>query len=185
MGSPNVAGQAYAFMAMTPIKPGEESALADYLHHLRDHGPGPLAKLDRTHFARFVIVPDFHYDASWRQRRQDHLDMPYLIFTSNLDGDLESYLDELCERLAPEAKEIWGRCVGCPESARGAALKTYLKHNQVDTGIFFAAYGDATVATVKRRLAQRERMIEFARTSQGLHAGALQQAFLERFGGTS
>jgi len=185
MGSSNVTGQAYAFMAMTPVKPAEEAALADYLHRLRDRGPSPLAKLERTHFGRFLIVPDFHNDSSWKQRREEHLDMPYLIFTSNFDGDLDSYLDELCEQLAPEAKEIWGRCVGCPESAKGAALKTYLKRNQIDTGVFFAAYGDATVATVKRRLGQREQMIEFARTSQGLGAEALQQAFLERFGGTS
>jgi hypothetical protein len=185
MGSSNVAGQAYAFMAMTPIKPGEEVALADYLHGLRDRGPSPLARLERTHLGRFLIVPDFHNDPSWKQRKEEHLEMPYLIFTSNFDGDLDSYLDELCERLAREAKEIWGRCVGCPDSAQGAALKTYLKHNQLDTGIFFAAYGEATVATVKRRLSQREQMIEFARTSQGLGPQALQQAFLKHFGATS
>lgn len=184
MGSSNVSGQAYAFMAMTPVKPGEEDALADYLHRLRDRGPSPLAKLARTHLGRFVIVPDFHNDASWKQPKEEHLDLPYLIFTSNFDGDLDSYLDDLCEKLAPEAKEIWGRCVGCPESAKGAALKTYLKHNQIDTGIFFAAYGAATVGTVKRSLGQREQMIEFARTSQGLGAEALQQAFVQEFGGT-
>jgi hypothetical protein len=184
MRSANVAGQAYAFMAMTPVKPGEEQALADYLHGLRARGPSPLARLPRTHLARFVIVPDFHCDPSWKQRREDHLDLPYLIFTSNFDGDLDSYLDELCEQLAPEAPEIWGRCVGCPEKAQGAALKAYLEHNQIDTGIFFAAYGHATVDTVKRCLRQRDRMIDFACRSQGLEPAALQQAFLQEFGGT-
>ncbi|HWI08950.1 MAG TPA: hypothetical protein VNT54_15720, partial [Solirubrobacteraceae bacterium] len=125
----------------------------------------------------------FHNDPSWGQRHEEHLDLPYLIFTSNFDGDLESYLDELCEKLAPEAKEIWGRCVGCPASAKGAELKKYLKHNQINTGIFYAPYGHATVGTVKRSLRQRERMIEFAVRSQGLDPGALQQAFLADFGG--
>ena len=184
MGSSNVSGQAYAFMAMTPVKPGEEDALTDYLRGLRTRGPSPLAKLEHTHLGRFVIVKDFHNDPSWKQRREEHLDLPYLIFTSNFDGDLDSYLDELCEKLAPEAEEIWGRCVGCPEAAKGAALKAYLKHNQIDTGIFFAAYGHATVGTVKRCLRQRDGMIEFARTSQGLERAALQQAFLREFGGT-
>jgi len=170
-------------MAMTPVKPGEEDALTDYLRGLRARGPSPLAKLPRTHLGRFVIVKDFHNDPSWKQRKEEHLDLPYLIFTSNFDGDLDSYLDELCETLAPEAEEIWGRCVGCPETAKGAALKAYLKHNQIDTGIFFAAYGQATVGTVKRSLSQRERMIDFARTSQGLEPDALQQAFLREFGG--
>ena len=185
MGSSNVSGQAYAFMAMTPIKPGEEEALAAYLHGLRERGPSPLARLERTHLARFVIVPDFHNDPSWKQRHEDHFDLPYLIFTSNFDGDLDSYLDELCEQLAPEAQEIWGRCVGCPESAQGPALAAYLKHNQIDTGLFFSAYGAATVGTVKRSLAQRERMIEFAIASQGLEPAALQQAFTKEFKGST
>lgn len=183
MGSANVSGQAYAFMAMTPVKPGEEGSLSDYLHGLRAHGPSPLARLARTHLGRFVIVPDFHNDVTWKQPSEEHLDLPYLIFTSNFDGDLDSYLDELCEQLAPEAEEIWGRCIGCPEPARGAALKAYLKHNQIDTGIFFAAYPDADVGTVKRCLGQRDQMIEFARASQGLEAEALQQAFVTAFGG--
>jgi hypothetical protein len=181
--SSNVSGQAYAFMAMTPVKPGEEDALTDYLRGLRARGPSPLAQLSRTHLGRFVIVRDFHNDPSWKQRKEEHLDLPYLIFTSNFDGDLDTYLDELCETLAPEAEEIWGRCVGCPETAKGPALKAYLRHNQIDTGIFFAAYGHATVGTVKRSLRERERVIEFARTSQGLEPEALQQAFLREFGG--
>ncbi len=190
MRSPNVTGQAYAFMAMTPVKPGEEEALATYLRGLRplDSAPGviaergPLAKLPRTHMGRFVIVKDFHADPSWKQRKEDHLDLPYLIFTSNFDGDLDSYLDELCEKLAPEAPHIWGRCVGCPKSAKGNALKQYLKHNQIDTGIFYAAYGDTTVGTVKRALRQRDRMIDFAVRAQGLEPAQLQQAFLAEFG---
>jgi hypothetical protein len=179
----NVSGQAYAFMAMTPVKPGEEQALTTYLRGLRDAGPSPLAKLARTHLARFVVVEDFHNDRTWKQRREEHLDLPYLIFTSNFDGDLDSYLDELCEQLAPEATEIWGRCIGCPESAQGAELKAYLKHNQIDTGIFFAAYGHAPVQTVKRTLDQRERMVAFARTAQGLEPAELQRRFIDEFGG--
>jgi hypothetical protein len=185
VGSSNVSGQAYAFMAMTPVKPGEEGALADYLHGLRGRGPSPLAKLARTHLGRFVIVKDFHNDPTWKQRKEEHLDLPYLVFTSNFDGELDSYLDELCEKLAPEAKEIWGRCVGCPESAKGAALKRYLKHNQIDTGLFFAAYGTATVGTVKQSLAQRDTLIDFAIKAQGLEPEALQQAFLAEFGSAS
>jgi hypothetical protein len=178
----NVSGQAYAFMAMTPVKPGEQAALTAYLRGLRDGGASPLSKLARTHLARFVVVEDFHNDRSWKQRSEEHLDLPYLIFTSNFDGDLDSYLDELCATLAPEAREIWGRCIGCPESASGAALKRYLKHNQIHTGIFFAAYGAAPIGKVKQSLAHRDEMIEFARTSQGLEPAALQQAFLARFG---
>jgi hypothetical protein len=185
-GIGNKTGQAYAFMAMTPIKPGEEGPLAAYLHAFHDRGrPSPLAKLPRTHLARFVIVPDFYNDKTWKQRKEEHLDLRYLIFTSNLDGDIETYLDELCEKLAPEAAEIWGRCVGCPDDPKGQPLKHYLKHNQINTGIFYAAYQDATVPRVKHCLYERERMIEFAVASQGLEPEALQQAFLQEFGGSA
>jgi len=182
MTSRNVSGQAYAFLAMTPIMPGEEKPLRTYLDGLRDRGPSPLAKLARTHMGRFVIVEDFINDPSWKQRKPEHLAMPYLIFSSNFGGDLDSYLDELCEELAPEAKEIWGRCVGCPESAEGPALKKYLKHNQIDTGVFYTPDGKTTVAEIKAALRQRDRMIAFARSHQGDEPEALHAAFVKEFG---
>ena len=80
-----------------------------------------------------MIVPDFHNDQTWQQPKEDHLDRPYLLFTSNLDGDIDTYLDELCKELAPRRQEIWGRCIGCPERAEGPALKKYLLHNQIKT----------------------------------------------------
>lgn len=181
MADPNRSGQASAFMAMTPVKDGEHEPLVEYLRGLRAAGPSPFEKLTRTHIARFVVVPDFHNDPSWGQRKEEHLDRPYLIFTSNLDGDVDTYLNELCKQFAPFAKEIWGRCIGCPERAEGPTLKKYLLHNQIKTGIFYAPYGHATVGTVKRALAQRQRLIEFAVASQGLDAAALQDSFVQTF----
>jgi hypothetical protein len=173
-------GQAYGFQAMTPITPGEEHALRAYLEGMHAKG-SPLAKLPRVHMGRFVIIKDFHNDPSWGQK-EEHLDLEYLVFTTNHDGDLDSFLDDLCEKLAPEAPEIWGHCVGCPESASGDALKTYLKHNQIDCGFFYAAYGEATVPKVKSALAQRDKVIDFATRTQGMEPAELQRAFLAEFG---
>ncbi len=102
----NTSGQATAFMALTPISPGAEPALRSYLEALPQDA-SPLARLAGTHFARWVILPDWVNDPG--QSRQDHLGGPYLIFTSNFDGPLDPYLDELCAKLAAEAREIWGR----------------------------------------------------------------------------
>ncbi len=180
MNSANESGQAYALMVLTPIAPGEEPALRTYLERLRDQpGGSPFERLGRTHFARWVIVRDFVNDPS--QPKEDHLGGPYLVFTSNLDGPLESYLDELCAKLAPEAKEIWGRCVGCPADASGAALKRYLLHNQIDTGLFVSAYPHADVLTVRRCLDTRDRLIDFAQRAQRLAPHELRPAFLEEF----
>lgn len=183
MSDPNRNGQAYGFQAMTPIEPGQEAELRAYLEGLHEHG-SPFGKLARTHMARFVIIKDFYNDRTWKQGSEEHLDLEYLVFTSNLDGDIDSYLDELCDALAPEAQHIWGRCVGCPESASGAALKTYLKHNQIDCGFFYAAYGEATVPEVRAALAQRDKVIDFATRTQGMEPAALQRAFLAEFGAT-
>lgn len=181
MRSPDVSGQAYALTVMTPVKPGEEDALTSYLRALGRDAASPLAQLERTHLGRFVVVRDFTNDRSWGQRREEHLELALLIFTANLDGDLDGYLDELCERLADHAGEIWGRCVGCPPQARGAALKQYLQHNRVETGIFYAAYGHATVAEVRRCLDQREALIELAVEGQRLEPAELQRRFVRAF----
>ena len=168
----NVSGQACALMAMTPIAPGEEPALRGYLEGFR--GQSPLARLERTHFARWVIVPDYVNDP--KQRHEEHLGGPYLIFTSNFDGPLDTYLAELAAELADEAREIWGRCVGAPQTA--ADLKRYLMHNQIDTGFFYAAYPTATVAKVRAALGNRDRLIDFALRAQSMPPQELRAAFL-------
>jgi hypothetical protein len=167
-------GQASAFMAMTPVAPGEEPALRAYLESLPQRD-SPLARLERTHFARWVILGDFVDDPA--QPHDDDLSTPYLIFTSNFDGPADSYLDELCERLAPEAREIWGRCRGCPDTAAGAELKRYLLEHRIKTGFFVAAYPDATATRVKTSLELRERMIDLAVRSQAMDPGELRAAF--------
>jgi hypothetical protein len=175
----NRAGQAYAFMAMTPIVPGQEPSLRSYLEGL-SQAASPFAKLARTHFARWVILPDWVNDP--QQPKQDHLAGEYLIFSSTFDGPREGYLDELCELLRSEADELWGRCIGCPQPAAGAGLKAYLLHNQIDIGFFVAAYPDATVQRVRQSLTRREALIGFAVKSQGMDPGDLQHAFNVEFG---
>ena len=84
-------------------------------------------------------------------------------------------------KLAAEAKEIWGRCVGCPADATGPQLKAYLLHNKIDTGFFVAAYPHATVAQVKGALDGRSRLIDFAVRAESLGPDELWQSFMEEF----
>jgi hypothetical protein len=173
-------GQAEALTVMTPIQPGKEAELRAYLEALPQPG-SPLGRLERTHFARWVIVEDFVSDPE--QPHEDHLSSDYLLFTSNFDGPAETYLDELCALLAPEAAEIWGRCVGCPQGAVGADLKRYLLDNRIPTGFFVAAYGKARVDEVKAALALRQSMIDLAVDSQGMTPAELKSAFESEIGG--
>jgi hypothetical protein len=131
--------------------------------------------------ARLLIVPEMPVPPG-RSDLEDPLGGPYLLFTSNFDGDLESYLHELVAALQPEAGEIWGRCIGCPRPAAGAALKAYLGRNQIDSGVVFAAYGNASVAQIRTALDKRERLADFAIRAQDMKPGRRREAFLEEFG---
>lgn len=174
----NTAGQMYALTVFTPVIPDRLSTLAATLANL-PRQPSPLARLGATHFARFVIVRDFVSDAS--QPEPESLPSPYLLFSAAFDGTLDGYLDDLCQELAAEAQEIWGCCMGAPEPAQGRELKAYLRHNQIQTGLFFSAYPDADVDTVTAALTLRAQMIALAIRSQGMAPDELRRAFLEQF----
>jgi hypothetical protein len=178
----NVSGQAYGFLAMTPIRAGEEGPLRAYLDGLHDRGERPFERVSGTHMARWVILADFIDRPHYRQRRPDHLAGPVLLFSANLDGDLDSYLDRLAVNLIAEAAEVWGRCAGCPDPLTVEGLTGYLRRHQVDCGFFYAAYGGSTVEQVRAALSRRERLIAFATAHQGADPSALHRAFLAEFG---
>ena len=134
--------------------------------------------------ARWVVLEDFIDRPHYRQRDPDHLAGPVLVFSANLDGDLDAYLDRLAVALVAEAPEVWGRCLGCPDPLTPTGLTGYLKDHQVDTGFFFAAYGGATVEQVRTALSRRERLVTFAIANQGADPTALHRAFLDEFGAT-
>jgi hypothetical protein len=172
--STNVAGRTYALMVLTPIRPGREAELRASLEAL----DAPFDRVPRTHFARLMIIPDMPVPAGV----QDPLDGPYLLFTANFDGDADSWLDELAVAIEPEAPEIWGRCVGCPQPAEGAALKAYLWRNQLDSGVVFAAYGQASVEQIRGALDKRARLADFVVRAQDMEPAERRAAFLEEFG---
>lgn len=175
----NTLGGHYALTVMTPIAPGREPSLRAYLEGFEAEDERPLARLPRTHFGRWVIVSEFVTDPS--QRHQEDLGGPWLLFSATFDGDLDSYLDELGSELGDEAESIWGSCIGAPQPARGPALKEYLIHNQIDTGLFFSAYPQATVQQVRASLRDRERTIAFAVRAQAMTPEEKHQAFLDEF----
>lgn len=166
-------------MVWTPIKPGHEDELRAYLEGL-DNDDSPLARVPRTHIARWIIVPDMPVAPG--TDLVDPLGTQFLLFTSNLDGDAGSYLRELVELIPHEAADIYGHCIGCPQPAEGAALKAYLHRNQVDSGVAFAAYPNASVAQIRQALDKRARLIDFAVRAQDMKPGQRRREFLNRFG---
>ncbi|QKW06197.1 hypothetical protein HUT18_07055 [Streptomyces sp. NA04227] len=175
----NTNGQAYAFMATTPILPGRTAALQDYLDGLPGGEDSPLARMGTTHFARWIVLRDLVHQGP--PQRRDTLQSSYLVFVSNFDGSLDRYLTELLARMGAEADAIWGNCVGYPGTDDVSAFIAYLKHNQIETTAFLPAYPHATVAKVREALELRRQMAEFAVGAQGKDPAALRQAFFTRF----
>jgi len=180
--SHNVLGQSYAFLAMTPIIAGHEIALRTHLRGL-DGGQGsPLAMVPRTHFGRWVIVPQPAFEGA--PMHPDPWKSQYLLFSACFDGDLASYLDDLCTLIPEEADAVWGHCAGYPSAGttNRAGFARYLTHNQIDTSVYFSAYPEATVQRVRESLARRDDLVEFTVEAQGLDDAELQRRFRERFG---
>jgi hypothetical protein len=177
-GRHDISGQAHALSVLTAIRDGEENALARYLNALGSGDGSPLASVPATHFARWVVIGDVVYEG---KGSREHLRCGQLLFTSNFDGDLAAYLEALRVGLGESADAIWGRCHGYPGSDDASRFAGYLRAHQVECSLFFAAYGDRTVADVKNSLATRRQVIDFALRSQGLAPEALQAAFAESF----
>lgn len=178
----NICGQAYSLTVLTPIIDGHETRLAQHLDALPSGDASPLAGVPGTHFARWVVIDDVIYEGP-DQGARDHLRHARLLFTSNFDGDLDPYLEAMRTGLGDSADTIWGHCIGYPGRGDRDAFDRYMRHHQIDSSLFFAAYGDRTVQDVKRSLAVRTKLVEFALRAQGLGAVELKAAFLEAFGG--
>lgn len=177
----NVSGQAYSLTVLTPIADGHETALARYLNGLQSGDQSPLASVRGTHFARWAVIDDVIFEGPDQDERE-HLQHARLLFTSNFDGELQLYLETLRTGLGASADKIWGHCIGYPGAADAAAFAAYLHRHQIDSSLFFAAYGERTVGDVKCSLAVRTKLIDFALRAQSLAAPELKAAFLEEFG---
>jgi hypothetical protein len=180
--SRNTCGGACALTVLAPIREGRESSLTHLLSTLAAGPASPLASVAGTHFARWVVIGDMVYEGT-SQRRPDHLKAGRLLFTSNFDGPLGPYLEELRNGLGAVADEIWRHCAGYPGSADARAFAAYMRSHQIESSLFFAAYGGRTVSEVQRSLATRRQVIDFAVRSQLMAPAELQADFREMFGG--
>jgi hypothetical protein len=175
----NKSGQAYAFMAVTPILPGQEATLRERLAALPTGEASPLARMGSTHFARWLVLHDLVYQGPPQVR--ESLQSAYLFFVSDFDGELDPYLDAMLDHLSAEAQTVWSCCVGFPGTEDRRAFKAYLRHNQLDTTFFVSAYPEATVPDVRESLALRRQLTDFAISAQVLDPAALRKAWDREF----
>ena len=136
----NELGQMYALTVMTPVDPSRVDDVEGVLAGL-PRRPSPFARMSSVHFARWVMILDFLSDPS--QPAPEHLPAPYLLLSATFDGSRDVFLADLASQLPHETEAIYRCCIGAPEPARGAPLEAYLRHNQVETGLFFSEVPDA------------------------------------------
>jgi hypothetical protein len=176
----NRVGGVYALTVFTPILPGHEDELRAHLDALPVGEQSPLARLDQLHLSRIQIFDELVDQGA--PHRRETLKRHHLLFTSTVDGDLDPYLEAICERIGAQADGWWGHCAGYPGTSDRAAFKRYIRAHKVDTGLLAVANPGATVQDVRESLALRERVVDFAAGAQGLDANALRERFLAAFG---
>jgi hypothetical protein len=109
---------------------------------------GRLARVGTIHFARWVFMDD---------RRR-------LLFASNYDGSLDSYMDDFINKVAYGLNLVFGNGVGWPRTrfllSGGAkdeiTFKNYLRRHQVPTQVWYKAYPGLTAADLARNTRIRE-----------------------------
>ena len=175
----NRSGGAYGLAVYAPLAAEHVTTVSQYLDELGTGDASPLARVPGTHFARWVIMDELVYGGG--KQKPDALKSPRLLFTSNFDGARDPYLEALRTQLNDDADAIWGHCRGYPGHRDAEPFARWMRAHQLDSALFFAAYGAFTVEQVHANLEARSKLIDFALDSQGLSPADLKQRFLERF----
>lgn len=180
---PNQSGSVYGLTILSPIlnderaTPSHDLQIRNYLAHLSTREDSPFALAPGTHLARLVVMDDVIYVGM--PSCEEHLRSKYLVFESNLDGDLDTYLTGLAETVPHHLDAIWSHCVGYPGAAGIPAFVAYMKACQLTTTFYFAAVNDRTVSQTLRALSTQAAVADFIATHQGLDPAALQRDFLD------
>ncbi len=161
---------------LTPIKqgmvPGEtrtyEQRLNDELtsvqRRLDASLPTPIGQVGTIHFARWLILLPAHY-LYYDQAGTvpNHPYRSWLLFTSNFDGDMKTYLNDFSALIADDVDRVWSNCEGYPpEGSRNfEAYWAYAKRHQLTTQSFYNAYPGLSVPRIHELATFRRMFDEF------------------------
>jgi len=103
---------------------------------------GRLARVGTIHFARWVLIDD--------DRR--------VVFASNYDGSLESYMDDFINKVAFGLNLVFSNGIGYPATdflisggaSREHEFKNFLRRHQVPTDVWYKAYPGLTTRDLAR-----------------------------------
>jgi hypothetical protein len=180
---PNQNGSVYGLTILSPIinderaTPSHDLQIRNYLATVPTGEGSPFALAPGTHLARLVVMDDVIYVGS--PSIEEHLHSKYLVFESNCDGDLDSYLLGLATAVPQHLDAIWSHCVGYPGAANPQAFAAYMKACQIETTFYFAAVNDKSVPETLRALQTQRAVSDFIARHQGMNAALLQAEFAQ------
>jgi hypothetical protein len=179
----NVSGTTYGLTILSPIIEDNHLDICHsmdlrwYLSQLpRDHR-SPFAKLSSTYLARLVVMDDVVFVGL--PACEEHLKSRYLVFETNFDGDLDTYLRRMATETQEFVNDVWKHCVGFPGTGDVGAFIAYMKKCQIETTFFFADVNDRTVQSTLHALRTQAALAHFMEKHQGMPAAELQHAFGE------
>lgn len=108
------------FMVLAPVQPAREAELRILLDSM-NHGPGrvdlenpliPFSEFGRLHMARLLLLDDKTF-GDVAVHRLPVVEYPLcLAFLGDIDGDEESFVEEMAGRAAPGLRQIFACCEG-------------------------------------------------------------------------
>lgn len=180
---PNQSGSVYGLTVLSPIRYDPDAevspslAIRMYLQGLPRDGRSPFARVSSTHMARLVVMDDVVYVG--KPAREEHLQAQYLIFESNFDGDLDTYLKRMASEASEEVDAVWQHCDGYPGLQDVNKFVRYMRRCQVETTFYFADVNDKTAQQTLRALQTQSAVAAFIEKNQGKPAEELQKAFVQ------
>jgi hypothetical protein len=179
----NQSGNVYGLTILSPVlqDPSAETshncAIRMKLAGLPRDESSPFARVSSTHMARLVVMDDVVYVGM--PACEEHLKSQYLIFETNFDGDLDTYLARMAREIPTEVDAVWQHCWGYPGVQDVGAFIAYMKKCQVTTTFYFADVNDKTVEETLRALQTQAAVAEFIEKNQGRPADEVQKYFAD------
>jgi hypothetical protein len=140
-----------SFTAALPLAPGGAERVADAVAR----HPDLFAAVSGTHFARLA-----HLALPPAERVGAGPDPGRLLVAAFVDGRGRDYPGRLIAALGPVADEVFGGCDGYPGAAAPEAAAAWLARHRLGATLFVPCRSVMPVASVRRALARRERVLD-------------------------
>jgi hypothetical protein len=164
------------FMVLGTIIPEREAELRELLDSMND-APGhvnpsnaliPFGQFDTVHVARFVILKDNSPDdvSVYGLPRRDY--PLYLAFLGNVDGDADTFLEDVARRASPGLRAIFSCCKGLTSETD---LVDWMKRNSRPPVAAYTNWLGRTVRRILEDAALREAIENYVQSNATALAG--------------